>query len=104
MAHVTGGGLAANLTRVLPDTVSAVVDRGTWQLAPIFELVRDVGNLTADDVEQTLNMGVGMVAVIAPGSVDPALAALAESGIHAWICGEVTDQPGGSTRMAGVHA
>jgi phosphoribosylformylglycinamidine cyclo-ligase len=104
MSHVTGGGLAANLARVLPDSVSAVVDRATWRPAPIFDLVGKVGGVSVADLEETLNMGVGMIAVVADESVDSALSMVAEAGIDAWICGEVTDLPGGSVRLTGSYA
>src|SRR3954471_7524359 len=64
MAHVTGGGLAANLERVLPAELTARIDRSTWTPQPVFALVRDVGGVPLDDLEQTLNMGVGMVAAV----------------------------------------
>ncbi|MDQ9923276.1 AIR synthase-related protein, partial [Acinetobacter baumannii] len=64
MSHVTGGGLANNLARVLPDDLVATVDRSTWTPAPIFNLVQQVGNVSQPDIEATLNMGVGMVVVM----------------------------------------
>ena len=89
MAHVTGGGLAANLERVLPDGVVVTLDRSTWTLPPVFGWVREVGSVAAPDLERTLNCGVGMVALTAPGSVDAAVRLLAERGIEAWVAGEV---------------
>ncbi len=88
MAHVTGGGLAANLERVLPEEVEVVVDRGTWAPQPVFSLLRDVG-VPASDLERTLNMGVGMVAVVDPDDADGAVVRLAGHGVQAWVCGEV---------------
>ena len=90
MAHVTGGGLAANLSRVLPEHLSATVDRSTWQPAPIFDLVATVGAVPHHDLEQTLNMGVGMVAVVAAADADAAVDALDGAGVASWVCGEVT--------------
>jgi len=79
MAHVTGGGLAANLARVLPREVSVTVDRATWTPPPVFDVVRRVGRLSQDDVEATLNCGVGMVALVpadhVPGGEDQAVGA-----------------------------
>ena len=89
MAHVTGGGLAANLERVLPQGVVVTLDRATWELPPVFAWVRDVGGVATPDLERTLNCGVGMVALTAPDSVDAALKLLAERGIRAWVGGEV---------------
>ena len=62
MSHVTGGGLANNLERVLPASVSVTIDRATWTPGPIFDLVKRTGEVSQPDVEATLNMGVGMVA------------------------------------------
>ncbi len=88
-AHVTGGGLAGNLLRVLPDGVVAVVDRGTWAPQPIFDLVARTGGLARADLELTFNLGVGMVAVVPPERVDDALGVAAERGVRAWRLGEV---------------
>jgi hypothetical protein len=73
MAHVTGGGLAANLARVLPGRVCAVVDRGTWTPPPVFDARRRVGGVEQAELEATLNMGVGMVAVVAPAPTPTAV-------------------------------
>jgi phosphoribosylformylglycinamidine cyclo-ligase len=89
MAHVTGGGFAANLARVLPPGVVARVDRGTWTPAPIFGLVGALGGVTEPELERTLNMGVGMAAVVAADHADRAVAALAGHGVAAWVCGIV---------------
>ena len=69
MSHVTGGGLANNLARVLPDDLVATVDRSTWTPAPIFNLVQQVGNVSQPDIEATLNMGVGMVVVMPDANI-----------------------------------
>ena len=88
-AHITGGGLASNLARVIPDGLHARLDRATWRPAPVFELVGSVGGIGTEDLESTLNMGVGMVAVLPPDAVDAALAALADLGQKAWVLGTV---------------
>lgn len=89
MSHVTGGGLAANLARVLPPGVVATVDRSTWTPLPIFGLVAALGSLSRADLESTLNMGVGMVAVVDADGTEPALASLRATGVDAWVCGTV---------------
>jgi phosphoribosylformylglycinamidine cyclo-ligase len=89
MSHVTGGGLAANLERVLPDTVVAVLDRGSWTPQPVFDQVRRVGSVAQADLERTLNCGIGMVAVTAPADADKAVSLLRGHGLQAWVCGEV---------------
>ena len=104
ISHITGGGLANNLARVLPDNLGATVDRATWTPVPIFDLVQQVGKVSQPDIEATLNMGVGMVAVVAAGAADEAVAHLGRRGVPSWILGEVTDTPGGNVEMIGQHA
>ncbi|RYZ28964.1 MAG: phosphoribosylformylglycinamidine cyclo-ligase, partial [Propionibacteriaceae bacterium] len=89
MSHVTGGGLANNLARVVPGTATVTVDRTTWSPAPVFDLVRDLGHVPQADLEATLNQGVGMVAVVPEASVRPALDLLAARGLRSWVCGTV---------------
>ncbi len=107
MAHITGGGIAANLARVLPESVTAVIERSTWAPAPVFALIADVGESTLGlrrpDLEEALNMGIGMVAVVAADSTDEAIALLAEHEIEAWLCGEVLDRPGGRAELVGDY-
>ena len=106
MSHVTGGGLAANLERVLPDTVTARLDRGSWTPQPVFDLVRQVGSVAQADLERTLNCGVGMVALVDPADADAAIALLDGHGVRAWVAGEVvqaTDDAAGSALLHGQH-
>ncbi|MFI6810319.1 phosphoribosylformylglycinamidine cyclo-ligase [Streptomyces luteogriseus] len=91
-SHITGGGLAANLARVVPDELHAVVDRSTWTPAPIFDLVGRTGSVERLELEKTLNMGVGMIAIVPQESVDVALTTLADRGVDAWVAGEITDR------------
>jgi phosphoribosylformylglycinamidine cyclo-ligase len=115
--HVTGGGLAANLARVLPASLDAVVDRATWTPPPVFALVRDLGAVPVPDLERTLNQGVGMVAVVGPDAAGSVLERLAARGLPAWVLGEVgaagSTEPdvvrgakgvdGGGVRLVGTH-
>ncbi|GAA2721835.1 phosphoribosylformylglycinamidine cyclo-ligase [Cellulomonas aerilata] len=93
-SHITGGGLAANLARVLPVGLAATVDRGSWTVPPVFDLVRGLGQVPWDDLESTLNLGVGMVAVTSPEGADAAVAHLAGRGLAAWRLGTVTADDG----------
>ncbi|MCV2395274.1 phosphoribosylformylglycinamidine cyclo-ligase [Actinotalea sp. M2MS4P-6] len=102
MSHVTGGGLAANLARVLPAGLVATVDRGTWAVPPVFELVRGLGQVPWDDLEGTLNLGVGMVAVVPADAADAALASLAASGVPAWVAGEIGQDDAGADVVRGT--
>ena len=103
-AHITGGGLAANLARVIPAGLTAVLDRRTWTPAPVFALIAQRGRIERDEMESTFNMGVGMVAVIAPTDVDRALAMLTARHLPAWVLGEITEsQDGERAVLHGDH-
>jgi phosphoribosylformylglycinamidine cyclo-ligase len=88
-AHVTGGGMAANVARVIPPGLHAVLDRGTWTPAPVFSMIAQRGRVERHEMERTFNMGVGMVAVLAPEDVDRALAVLTARHVPAWVLGEI---------------
>jgi phosphoribosylformylglycinamidine cyclo-ligase len=91
-AHVTGGGLAANLSRVLRPNLGAVISRSSWPLPPILEFLRSAGGLDFADQERALNMGLGMVVVLDQAAVPRALADLAASGQHAIPIGRVVSK------------
>jgi phosphoribosylformylglycinamidine cyclo-ligase len=101
MSHITGGGFAANLARVIPEDLAVRIDRGSWTPAPIFGLVGMLGDVPLLELEKTLNMGVGMVAVLDPAAADRAIEVLAERDVAAWVCGEVSTA--GTTTPAGVE-
>lgn len=107
MSHITGGGLAANLARVLPPTVSVRLDRASWTPPAVFTLVGELGGVAQADLDLALNMGVGMVALVAPDAADAALRLLAEHGVDAWILGDVAEAgvhgEGGTVTLSGSH-
>ena len=100
MAHVTGGGLAANLARVMPAGLGATLDRSTWTPPAVFGLVADLGVEQAE-LERALNMGVGMAVVLPEAQVEAALRLLAGRGVPAWLLGRVDDS--GEVRLVGSH-
>ncbi len=117
ISHVTGGGLAANLARVLPDDVHVVVERSTWTPHAVFGLVGEMGRVALPELEKTFNMGVGMIAMVAPESVPAALGRLAARGVDAWVLGAAERRApgefgdavakggrGGAVSLVGAHA
>ena len=96
MSHITGGGLANNLARVIPGDMVAVLQRSSWTPPAIFQLVQRVGRISQADIDATLNMGVGMVAILPQDQVDAALARLAGRGVESWVLGriEASEGPG----------
>ncbi len=104
-AHITGGGLAANLARVMPPGALAVIDRGSWRPPPVFGVLAARGRVPGDEMERVFNMGVGMVAVVAAEAADQAVGLLTARGVPAWLAGQVTQasQRHGSARLTGSH-
>jgi phosphoribosylformylglycinamidine cyclo-ligase len=89
VSHVTGGGLASNLARVLPPGLTALLERGSWKPQPIFDLIGELGAVPQADREATFNLGVGMVLVVAETAADRAIERLAVAGSTAWVLGRV---------------
>jgi phosphoribosylformylglycinamidine cyclo-ligase len=108
-AHVTGGGLADNLRRVLPPHLGARLDRGTWSPGPVYRLVGELGGVDRGELEGTLNMGVGMVAVVSPSAADRAVSLLRSRAVPAWVLGaienieHVKDTDGRAVTLVGEH-
>jgi len=89
LAHVTGGGLLENLPRVLPAGTAVEIDRGSWPVPPLFEVMREIGNVSEHEMHRTFNMGVGMVVVCSPGDAASVESHLAASGEAAHRIGRV---------------
>ena len=94
-SHITGGGIAANIARVLPEHLAADIDRSTWQPPAVFDLIRRDGRVERLEMERTFNMGVGMVAVVPPDSADDVVRTLTQRDVASWVCGSVRDREGG---------
>lgn len=89
LSHVTGGGLAANLARVLPVGSWADIDRSTWTPLPVFRVLSDLAETSLESAEGTWNLGVGFFAVVDGARANDAIAAIKRSGIDAWQVGSV---------------
>ncbi len=118
LSHVTGGGIAANLARVLPVGSWVEVDRATWSPAPVFRVLADWSGASLESTEGTWNLGIGMLAVVAQDSASSVVRALETAGIASWVVGRVSttehdldgfDQgskgvSGGAVRLVGAYA
>jgi len=89
LAHVTGGGIAGNLVRVLPPGVEAVVDAGSWPWPPLFRVLMRAGKVSRDEMRRVFNLGVGMIAVVGREEVETAMRAASRAQVQAWLIGEV---------------
>ncbi|MEZ3161401.1 phosphoribosylformylglycinamidine cyclo-ligase [Microbacterium sp. BWT-B31] len=117
LSHVTGGGIAANLARVLPYGTWVDVDRSTWSPSPVFRVLADLGHLDLTATEGTWNLGIGFLAVVSASKAEAAASALAHEGIATWQVGVVNDSPlpegefeqgakgvdGGAVRLVGTY-
>ena len=95
VSHITGGGFYENIPRALAPGFTARIEKARIETPPIFGLIAAAGNIPERDMFNTFNMGVGMVAAVAAEDADSALRALRESGVAAYICGEVAEGEGG---------
>ncbi len=93
-AHVTGGGIPGNLSRVLPDGLGAEVRRGSWPEPRIFGLVQEAGGVADDEMVRVFNLGLGMLAVVPDGEVAGAVASLSAAGHAAYEVGRIADGDG----------
>jgi phosphoribosylformylglycinamidine cyclo-ligase len=90
MAHITGGGITENLPRILPRGTAAVVDLASWTVPPIFEHLRELGNVAEDEMMRTFNMGIGMIVVVPAEQVKKAKAVLNRANERYHIIGRIT--------------
>jgi len=80
MAHITGGGITGNLSRVIPDGLSAEINKGSWPVLPVFAYLEKAGNLDPDDMFNTFNMGIGYILVVDPRDADKMMESLKQAG------------------------
>jgi phosphoribosylformylglycinamidine cyclo-ligase len=89
IAHITGGGIAGNLARILPGGTAAVVDPAAWELPPLFRLLQQAGGISTREMRDVFNLGVGLITVLPADAVAGAQAAASRDGIATWVMGEV---------------
>jgi phosphoribosylformylglycinamidine cyclo-ligase len=96
-AHITGGGLPGNVPRNLPDGTRAVLEERRWPRPAIFDVIEREGQVSRDEMYRTFNMGLGLVAVVAPKDEAAALAVLRGRGLEAWTVGTIERGTGEAT-------
>jgi phosphoribosylformylglycinamidine cyclo-ligase len=94
MVHITGGGFGGNIPRVVPDRFKAVIDKGSWTVPPVFDLISQLGNVPEDEMFSTFNMGLGMLVVVPAGSADTIARSLTDSGEKVYNVGRIEDRNG----------
>ncbi|MCZ6879281.1 MAG: phosphoribosylformylglycinamidine cyclo-ligase [Acidobacteria bacterium] len=94
LAHITGGGITENLPRVLPAHLDARIERGTWEVLPIFRCIRERGKVETEEMYRTFNMGLGMILVAAKERAQRVQDFLAARSERFYLIGEITDGTG----------
>jgi phosphoribosylformylglycinamidine cyclo-ligase len=94
LAHITGGGIPGNLPRTLGSDLGAVVDRQSWDVPDVFRVLGEAGRVEPEEMLRVFNMGVGMIALVAPDDVGSVLEGLGGGECPAWVMGEVESGEG----------
>ena len=89
LAHITGGGIAGHLVRILPADCAATVNPDSWELPPIFTTLQQAGRISTGEMRDVFNLGVGFIAVLPPDAVAAAQRAATDQGVPTWVMGEV---------------
>ncbi len=97
MAHITGGGIIGNVPRIIREGIMAVIDEKTWAVPHVFELIKKLGNVPADDMKKTFNMGIGYVIILDKSDLDLAILYLKDTGFDAYPIG-IIEKGGGKIR------
>lgn len=90
-SHITGGGFYENIPRMLPEGKTAHVDKGSYPIPPIFQLIQKEGNIEDVMMYNTYNMGLGMILAVDPEHVEEAVAAIESAGASAYVVGKITN-------------
>jgi phosphoribosylformylglycinamidine cyclo-ligase len=99
LAHITGGGIAENIVRVIPQGLSVFIRKGSWPVPPVFGFLQQAGKVPELEMMRTFNNGVGMVAVVPEGAVGDVLERLAAMNEKAFVIGEILDREETGARL-----
>lgn len=92
IAHITGGGIPGNVSRILPEGCKAVIERGSWKVPPIFKIIERMGGIEEEEMLRTFNYGIGMVVVLPAQEVEDALYRLRGMGEEAFLIGRIAER------------
>lgn len=89
LAHITGGGLLGNLKRILPEKVTAHIYWKSWDRLPVFKLIQELGNVPEEDMRQTFNLGIGIVAVVDEQKEEEIKKVASDLDLRTWSIGHI---------------
>lgn len=94
ISHITGGGFIENIPRMIPKGFKAIIQEGTWNILPIFNLLQEKGNIERMSMYNTFNMGIGMVVAVDESEADKAIESIEKSGEKAFKIGSISEGKG----------
>jgi len=100
IAHITGGGIIDNLPRILPDSCVAVIQKGSWEVPPIFTFLQEAGKLSKGEMMRTFNNGIGMILVVPDKITEPVQEFLSAMGEKAYVIGTIAERETASNQIA----
>lgn len=89
MSHITGGGIVGNTMRVVPKGLTLKIDWHAWKRPAIFEIIQKAGNVPEEDLRKAVNVGVGLILIVASSAADRVIAALKQKRERPFVMGEV---------------
>ena len=97
IAHITGGGVAENIERILPPGIEVNIDAASWEKKPVFSWLQQLGSVEAAEMYRVFNMGLGLAIIVSPYYADKIRKMLSESGLQTWTIGDVKSTEGDSS-------
>lgn len=94
LAHITGGGLLENIPRILPEGIGVQIDRGAWEIPPVFTLMQKIGSVEDREMFRTFNMGIGMVIVCSPADKEQIIGHVEDRGEKCIEIGKIVEGEG----------
>ena len=88
MAHITGGGLIENLPRILPEGLEFKINKGSWDVPQVFNMIQKIGRVEDGEMYRTFNMGIGYVIIAPEEEADGILKAIEQQGVKSWVIAE----------------
>lgn len=98
IAHITGGGLEENVSRIAPDGIDIEMDGGSWERPPVFDWLQEMGSVETEEMFRVFNMGIGLVLIVSPYYADSIRRTLTEHGHQNWVIGSVKPAADANTK------
>lgn len=99
LAHITGGGIEENIVRIIPDACNVLMQKGSWDVPPVFDFLSQAGNVSEQEMLRTFNNGIGMIAVVPEKSASDVVQRLGAMNEDARIVGEIIERKGAGSRV-----